>query len=385
MVCFYRHSQSPRYRDPREQANNTLATRYGAIFWCRSTVWSGWCPEPKGEEWDGWPTSTITAAKDNFEWAKKLLRVRPADEIDKFGSDYKKIPAEELDVLRKYVNRPVYDKLQKVVQERLNRFVTNNTNDLYNIYRTEPAPMAIESLDGIDFQKYSIPGELLKLVSEQATKEKENSACFPLDIVADCIVEQIINESKSDKPEESCAIALQTSRGVLPIGKAKLVLAMGTLPPTTLIQNSFPNLENVGKRFSAQFISSIIARVPIAYFEGVEGKDKFSELELGACYVAGVRKDEGVDNYKQQFHIQLSALVNKDPEKNSAKALRYMPDVVSTATMEQLKCSENHVVFVCAVLGELDATSGRNTFLKNEQDNNLGTNSLLRVIESESD
>ena len=326
----------------------------------RSTLWSAWCPRPNEKEMDGWPQETIKAAQDNFKSAEKLLRVQSADRIDH----------DKDESLLKCIgdSRPVYGVLQREVQERLAHYGKN----VEGIYRTEAAPLAsaAENIDGIDFQKYSVPGDLLELIDIQREKEKVGKG-VRIDVVSDCIVERIYQQ-------DGRATALQTSRGVLPIGHAKLVLAMGTLPPTTLIRNSFPQAVNPGKRFSAHFISSIVARVPK---EDYEASRLFGELEIGACYIAGV--DDG--NFKRQFHIQLSVLADENPIKNAGTALRYMPDVVATASREQLMTSKDHIVFVCAVLGELDFRNDENWFKNNRQDDDLTTNSLLQVLDNEED
>ena len=57
-----------------------------------------------------------------------------------------------------------------------------------------------------------------------------------------------------------------------------------------------------------------------------------------------------------------------------------MPDVVAAASPEQLKTSKDHVIFVCAVLGELDSRVKSNIFLKNDSDPHVTTNSILRII-----
>lgn len=345
-----------------QRDDQTIRWQHGMVpfFGGRSTLWSAWCPRPNRKEFAGWPEETVKAAEDNFESAETLLHVQKADEIDSGRSDvFKKMISEV---------RPVYGKLQEVVQTRLKEYGT----DVKGIYRTEAAPLASDAKadDGIDFQKYAVPGELLELVMEQRTLAAEKKGA-KMDIAADCIVERIYQQ-------EGQATALQTSRGVLPIGKSDLVLAMGTLPPTTLVRNSFPMAVNPGERFSSHFITSIVARVPK---EDFKGHDQFGELELGACYIAGVAND----SFEQQYHIQLSALADENPIKNAGRALRYMPDVVATASMKQLTTSEDYVVFVCAVLGELDFENNKTWFLNNDQDNNLTTNSLLQVTENKRD
>lgn len=127
---------------------------------------------------------------------------------------------------------------------------------------------------------------------------------------------------------------------------AKLVLAMGTLPPTNLVQSSFPRLRSIGNQFSAHFITSVIERVPR---EDLDTTKCFSQLEIAACYVARVANKD----YGQKFHIQLTVLSDRYPERNVSIAQRYMPDVVATVSMHQLKTSREYVIFVCGVLGEL--------------------------------
>lgn len=121
---------------------------------------------------------------------------------------------------------------------------------------------------------------------------------------------------------------------------------MGALPPVTLIHNSFPEMAarrpeeleaaaaapsagtrscagHVGERFSGHFITSIVARVSRETL-GSMGTDKpikFAELEVGAFYVAGTAPGTDKErDYGKQFHIQLTALTDQDPEKNGAKA-----------------------------------------------------------------
>jgi choline dehydrogenase-like flavoprotein len=339
----------------------TVRWQHGMVpfFGGRSTLWSAWCPRPTVEEMAGWPSETIEVVKQYFPEAEKLLHVQKASEID----------ASLDNMTQKFVcrNRPVYGALQQRVQTLLKDHGTS----IKGIYRTEAAPLAsaAEDIDGIDFQKFSTPGEILAIATSQAELARQDKGS-PLSIVAECVVEKIIQQ-------EGCATALQTSRGILALGNAKLILATGTLPPTTLISNSFPQATQIGKRFSAHFITAIVARVPK---QDLDPKVEFGELELSACYVAGIGKD-----YQQQYHIQLTALWDEDPSKNAGIALRYMPDVVATASRTQLESSKGYVVFVCAVLGELDYRNPNNWFLPNQQDTDITTNSLLQVTENQND
>lgn len=328
------------------------------FFGGRSTLWSAWCPRPTREEMHGWPEATIQAAEKHFEAAEALLHVQLADQVDADRT--------EAELAQVRDQRPVYGALQHRVQDLLEAA----PGEVDGVYRTQAAPLAsnARSINGIDFEKFATPAELLELVLQQRKRAARNEGA-PLHIATSCVVERIVQQ-------DGTATALETSRGVLPLGSAKLILAMGTLPPTTLVRNAFPQTK-AGERFSAHFITSIVARVPR---KDLDPDHTFGELEIGACYIAGTGGD-----FTQQFHIQLSCLSDPFPEKNAGIALRYMPDVVSTASEAQLSSSRDHVVFVCAVLGELDYRSEANGFRCNPADPDPTTNSLLHIVENASD
>ncbi|WP_296424036.1 GMC oxidoreductase [Yoonia sp.] len=338
-------------------AGGYIRWQHGMVpfFGGRSTLWSAWCPRPTEDEMSGWPAQTIAAAKANFDAAEGLLHVQKADAVDADRT------SAELSHVASV--RPIYGALQEIIQTRL----LDAPATVKGIYRTEAAPLASDakSVDGIDFQKFAAPAEILELQLQQSQKAK-NQTGAPFHIMTDCTVERILQQ-------DGRAIGLDTSRGTLSLGNAKLVLATGTLPPTTLVQNAFPD-NPAGERFTAHFVSAITARVPRA---DLDPEGTFSDLQIGACYIGGT-----AGNFEQQYHIQLSCLSDKFPEKNAGTALRYMPDVVATASMTQLKSSQDHVVFVCAVLGELDFRNPQNGFRANPCDDNPTTNSLLQVVET---
>ena len=105
---------------------------------------------------------------------------------------------------------------------------------------------------------------------------------------------------------------------------------------------------------------------------------ELGKFEMGALYVAGV------DSSNQQYHIQLSAVTDAHPNMDASDALRHFPDVVAAPSHEQLMTSTDHVVFVCAVLGELDHCNDKNWFQLNES-SNLTTNVDLQVVANEND
>lgn len=172
---------------------------------------------------------------------------------------------------------------------------------------------------------------------------------------------------------------------------------MGTLPPTTLIRNSFPKLEKAGKRFTSHFITSIVARIKKEDFKPLQkelsllldGKDS-NELTFAAMYVGGV--DSSLRDQKiGQFHIQMTFIDQKestgdtDGLKNRLSALKHMPDVVATASDKQLKDGEDYITIVCAVLGELDYRNPENRFIANPANSDITSNSILSVIANEND
>lgn len=324
------------------------------FFGGRSIQWSAWCPEPTPEEMRDWPKQVIETVRKYFPEAKKLLNVVNADEIDE-GRD--KTPPG---------GRPIYG----VMQKQLTKMLQEEQGRVPSLTRVIPAPLAVGApfLHDVDFQKFATPGPLLQLVDRQAGLAAEGKA-EPLRIVTQCSVQRVLAQGGR-------ATALETTRGVVNIGDAKLVLAMGTLPPTTLVLNSFPEVPSTGDRFTAHFITSIIARVPRKDFPF---HDELADLELSAIYVAG---RDGTN--ARQFHIQLTALSDRNPIENAATAQRNMPDVVATASMAQLLSSKDYLVFVCAVLGEMEEHNPDNWFERNDGDDPT-TNVTLQVLESETD
>ncbi len=324
----------------------------------RSIMWSSWCPRPTDEEMQYWPPSTIAAAKRYFESAEDVLNVIAADKID-----------EDLDpaALRHLPpGRPIYSTLQNKMQAML----VANSASVTSYTRSMAAPMAVGAATaaGLDFAKFSVPPVLLELVDAQAARAAAGTGA-PLAVVTECVVNRILRQGGR-------ATALDTSRGTVNIGDAQLVLAMGTLPPTTLIENSFPEITTAGERFTAHFITSVVARIKRSDYDFA---DELSDLELAAIYMAGENPDS-----KMQYHVQLSILSDQGAAKNAPLAARYMPDVVATASPAQLADSDDYLVFVCAVLGELDFRNPDNVFRRNDESDPT-TNVTLQVLANDTD
>ncbi|RTY88510.1 GMC oxidoreductase [Flavobacterium sp. GT3R68] len=342
------------------QPAGNIQFQHGMVpfFGGRSIMWSAWCPRPTQEEMQYWPQEVIDAARAHFESAEKLLNVVPADQIDN------DLSSELLSHVAK--QRPVYSVMQHALQEML----AANLNKVSSATRSMAAPLAAGAgtQEGLDFAKFSTPSVMLDLSIKQSDLYAKGLGS-PLKMAGNCIVNRI-------HQQDGVATALDTSRGVVNVGDAKVILAMGTLPPATLIMNSFPQVKKAGERFTAHFITSVVARIPRKDYDFA---DQLDELELAAIYMAGVNAQSGM-----QYHVQLSVLSDKNPMKNAQKAARYMPDVVATASIAQLTSSEDYLVFVCAVLGEMDFRNSENNLRLNGQLDPT-TNVTLQALASETD
>lgn len=169
------------------------------------------------------------------------------------------------------------------------------------------------------------------------------------------------------------ATALTTTRGSVAIADANLILALGALPATELVLRSFPSIPNVGSRYTAHSVSTVVARIPRRCLEFA---CLLADLELGALYVAGVEEGSG-----GQFHLQVTAIADADPAAHAPVAHRYMPDLVATASPAQLAGSCAHVVLVCAVVGELDHHNRDNWVRMSETTANM----RLQIVANEID
>ena len=224
-------------------------------------------------------------------------------------------------------------------------------------------------------------GLLLNLLkkSPATTQQSQTMRSIPsVQAVTNCLVKKIKCNDKGRATE------LETSKGDVILGDAKLILAMGILPSTTLILNSFPvssypRLSSVGKRFTAHFVSSITARAPL---NKILPGSSHGKLELGAVYVAGEKRES-----KQQFHLQITAVTDKAPETSIYDRIRHLPDVLAAPSIEQLRTSKDHVVFVCACLGELDHKNEQNWFQIDNSSNgeDVACNCQLQVVANATD
>ncbi|MDN3693407.1 hypothetical protein QWZ06_14495 [Chryseobacterium tructae] len=376
-------------------------TQHGMLpyFGGRSFLWSAWCPQPEAGQVEKWSTELYESLikkngeKSYFDDAIELLHVHKSNSLP-FVKNLKKLKGLDLEDNLSKLQLPEYGVLQDAIYNKIykNRESFNSNVDKGNrtgaqLMKVEYASLACGDGEnkGIDFNKFSTPTAILNLVDSTAfdtkkdpaaeTRRRERNNMYPnrLHIVTECVVEEILNEDNK-------AYGLSTTRGTIALNNAELIVATGAMPPATLIQKSF-NHQLAGQHFTAHTISAITARVEKSKFLEHLGQDSISEndnLQMGAIYLPFFAKN------KQQFHIQLSIIHDPNPNKNRELAMRYMPDVVSTASPEQLADSENHVILVCAILGELDIHNKEAYFHANK-DHDITTASVLRCNPSSID
>ena len=339
------------------------------IFGGKSPFWRGWCPQPTREELHGWPESVKDTIEEYFPEAKKLLNVTYANEID--ASEEKCC---------------VFGELQNVLEERI------KSCKPAAIQRVDPASLALKSDTPRRgrVQKLSVAEPLLNwlVARNEQPKEEDN----PLEIKLGCLVEKIVHQNGK-------AVALQTNKGKFDLRDAKLILAMGVFPPTTLMLNSFPSfkqLAGIGTRCSAHFRTSLVARIPLRSV--VHSQDVYDSLmkkisqrpEVAAFYIPGTNPDS-----KRQFHIQLSAVLDATPDKE--KTMRHYPDVIPVPSKEQLSSSKEppHIIFLCKNIGELDHANIDNWFRLNtkvpdndvncSENSDVTCNTTLQIVTNEKD
>ncbi|KZT09449.1 FAD/NAD(P)-binding domain-containing protein [Laetiporus sulphureus 93-53] len=341
---------------------------YTPFFGGRSIFWSAWSPSPAPELMRNWPKSLLDTAREPqfFGRASELLRVTKSTEIG-----------------------PPYAQLQKQIHERLSALKSVNQHLKLEVY---PAPLAVSSIAKtatVRFTKFSTPGPLLSLYDLQQKHARDNTGA-PLLIATNAAAQYLgINVGfppphnvKKDKDVKF----VRTSRGDLPLRlgqePAKVILCAGAFPNTTLLLNSFPDepriKKNAGSRVTGHFLSHVVARIKRSAFADLNEKS----IDIGAEYVAGQHPDT-----KLQYHIQITAVASPDPGQDVEDAARFCPDYAASATEEQLRGSEEYVIFVCATLGELSEDNAQNFFRIPNQTltDDPTANCVLQVLLSEKD
>lgn len=299
---------------------------YIPVLGGRSTYWSAWCPAPDPGLLRDWPQQLIDVTVQDGFWdrARAFLHVTTMDQVDD----------------------GVYGRLQQQLGANLRERYRSAVPGAEHAYA---APIAIgnSGWNGIGFYKYSTVGALLDLQQQQQARAAAGSGAA-LHIADNCVVSRLLHD------ERGTVTAIATSRGVVAVGNARVILAMGTIPPATLLMNSFgESLPNAGRRYTGHFMSHVTARVKRSAFKDL------APLELGALYL------DGKDAAGYQYHVQASAFAVADPAAGAATVAREAPDAAAVASPQQLADSGEYVVFVCATLGEVNENNPGNAIWRN--------------------
>ncbi|KAJ3952118.1 hypothetical protein N0V92_011458 [Colletotrichum tropicale] len=325
------------------------------FFGGRSLFWSAWSPQPKVEDMRAFPESLIDSTKEPEFWdhARDLLHVTGADKI----------------------GDSVYSGLQREIDQRLK----DRLREVKTAEYSEPAQLAVGQASvtsNLRFNKFSTPAPLLKIYEEQKSK---NAAS--LDILLNCTVKTL----GAVDDDGGHVHAIETTRGTITWqgDNTKVILCAGAFPAATILLNSFSECrETVGKRVSGHFLTHIVARAPLSAFKWhpVGSKPEDRRLEIAAHYLAGKNPTSG-----QQYHIQITAIQSPHPKEDAEDAARECPDYAAAATYEQLEHSTEHVVFVCATLGEFSELNQENWFKMDPSNPDVTTNMKLQYTLTKSD
>ncbi|KAJ0277299.1 hypothetical protein CBS470a_010355 [Colletotrichum nupharicola] len=221
----------------------------------------------------------------------------------------------------------VYSGLQREIDQRLK----DRLKEVKTAEYSEPAQLAVgraSVTSNLRFNKFSTPAPLLKIYEEQKSK---NAAS--LDILLNCTVKSL----GAVDDDGGHVHAIETTR---------------------------------------------VARAPLSAFKWhpVGSKPKDRRLEIAAHYLAGKDPTSG-----QQYHVQITAIQSPHPKEDAKDAARECPDYAAAATYEQLEHSTEHVVFVCATLGEFSELNQEDWFNMDPSNPDMTTNMKLQYTLTKSD
>ncbi|KAI8947625.1 hypothetical protein F4801DRAFT_560103 [Xylaria longipes] len=322
------------------------------FFGGRSLFWSGWCPQPSVEALRGYPKSMKETAANPEFWlsARELLNVKALNEMED----------------------PTFGPLQRFVSSKL----AFPMSEIPSLATTAPAELAgsyKRSSAGVGFSKFSSVETLLSLIQDQ--KEKASRGVGkPLDMKLNCVVKSIV-------VDDGRAVGLETVYGFRKLdgNRTKLILCAGTIPNTTLLFNSIPHIQDKSNRLTGNFVSHVTFRVPKSEFSCLSG-DGSESLQVAAQCLLGHHPTTG-----RQYQIQITSVHCPDVQRDLEELGRKCPDFSASAQFNQLLSSEEHVLFVCAAIGEFSEHNSHCWIRRNDNDPDKTTNVQIQYLCDEDD
>ncbi|MGW7197586.1 GMC oxidoreductase [Streptomyces chryseus] len=271
----------------------------------RTLVWSGSCPQPTREQLAAWPAPVVDGLDAYWEAARTLLGVRPASRL---GLEYA--------ALQDHMSAS----MMKAARDCDSLLYPESERDL-------DAPLAQGPVDSGAVDKFSAITLLLRAKAGHPGT---------VDIVTRCPVERLVHE-------DGRVVAVATADGVVGVGDAQVVLALGTLESTRLVLRSLPARlhHGAGTNLGANTASFFTCRLPRDTFPGLSEE----RAELAALYVDGATPE-------REFHLHVTACATTDRGRDLGRVYRLMPDMFGDGTPQRVS-DPDHVVMLVHGLAQL--------------------------------
>jgi hypothetical protein len=270
----------------------------------RTLMWSGSCPQPTADQLSRWPSEVVRDLEEHWDAAREWVGARPVTEL---GAEYGGL------------HRAMRHVAAQVAAREGSLLEPESERDL-------DAPLAFTRHETGQLQKFAAIVPLLRAAVDNAG----------VTIVSDSPVHSL-------RMDGSAVTGIRTRDGVVPVGRARVVLTCGSTEATGIVLRSRPDLVAplAGRNLAANAASFFTCRLP---------RDAFPELsarlpELAALYVDGATAS-------REFHLHVSAVATADPDRDRDRVYHLMPDMFGDGTPSRV-CDEDHVVLVMHGLSEV--------------------------------
>ncbi|MFD8478807.1 GMC oxidoreductase [Kitasatospora sp. NPDC059673] len=272
----------------------------------RTLFWSGASPQPTAQQLAGWPKAVVDELDGEWAEAKEIVGVRRASELGReFGN----------------LNSQLRQRIHQGTGPDSDLALPEDPGLL-----DAPLGMAATTAPGAT-RKFSAVPVLLAAAAGHRGSVAILPKCKAVGLTC----------------EDGRVTAVRTTRGELPVGGARIVLATGTVENTELVLRSLPasSTRLAGANLAGNAASFFNCRVPRAAFEDLAT----DRPELAALYLDGATDDRA-------FVLHLSASATVDPGRDVETVYRLLPDVFGEGTPERLT-DPDHVVFLVNGVTEL--------------------------------